>query len=395
MPDQNCCPACERNRMTVFYQMDDAPVHSVVLLKTREAALHYPTGEIRLAFCPDCGFITNLAYNPGLQDYFTEYESTQAYSPTFSGFSRRLAEQLIDRFDLHQKEIIEIGCGQGEFISSLCEVGDNHGFGFDPAFEMERAPWAQPDRVRFIKDFFSEQYASIQADLVICKMTLEHISDVARFVRMVHRSITNPLRTRVFFQIPDVSRVLSEQAFWDIYYEHCSYFSLGSLGHLFRSAGFNVAGLWKDYDDQYLMIDARPTGPGNSLPLPGEDDLDFLKEDVEAFPQKVNEKITAWRNIVLDQNRRGRRVVLWGSGSKGVAFLTTLRIKDEIRYTVDINPTKHGMYMAGTGQEIISPEALKQYRPDLVIVMNPVYQAEVNRTLDSLGIKTDVVRVNL
>jgi hypothetical protein len=51
-------------------------------------------------------------------------------------------------------------------------------------------------------------------------------------------------------------------------------------------------------------------------------------------------------------------VVLWGGGSKGVAFLTTLgQSLDDIAYAVDINPIKHGTFMAGTGQEIIAPES--------------------------------------
>jgi len=38
-----------------------------------------------------------------------------------------------------------------------------------------------------------------------------------------------PADALVLFEIPDVRRVLEEGAFWDIYYEHCSYFTLGSL----------------------------------------------------------------------------------------------------------------------------------------------------------------------
>ena len=30
----------------------------------------------------------------------------------------------------------------------------------------------------------------------------------------------------MFFQVPDMSRVLRDLAFWDIYYEHCSYFTV-------------------------------------------------------------------------------------------------------------------------------------------------------------------------
>ena len=41
-------------------------------------------------------------------------------------------------------------------------------------------------------------------------------------------------RRHCAFELPDSRRVFDEVAFWDIYYEHCSYFTPGSLARLFR-----------------------------------------------------------------------------------------------------------------------------------------------------------------
>ena len=71
----------------------------------------------------------------------------------------------------------------------------------------------------------------------------------------------------LFFELPDTERVLDECAFWDIYYEHCSYFTPGSLERLFRRSGFEVTRQWKAFDDQYLMLEARP---GAGVPAPDE-----------------------------------------------------------------------------------------------------------------------------
>ena len=46
--------------------------------------------------------------------------------------------------------------------------------------------------------------------------------------------------TLVFFEVPDTMRILREGAFWDIYYEHCSYFTPGSLARRFRRTGFDI-----------------------------------------------------------------------------------------------------------------------------------------------------------
>ena len=93
---------------------------------------------------------------------------------------------------------------------------------------------------------------------------------------------------------------------------------------------------------------------------------------------------------------RQKKVVLWGAGSKGVAFLSMLNVHNEIEYAVDINPYKKGTYMAGTGHQIVGPEILKGYRPDIVIVMNPIYSREIRETLRGMGLdKTELLTVNL
>jgi hypothetical protein len=76
-----------------------------------------------------------------------------------------------------------------------------------------------------------------------------------------------------------------------------------------------------------------------------------------------------------------------------VAFLTTLGITDQIDFVVDINPHKHGKFMPGTAHQIIPPQALRDYPPDYVIVMNPIYCPEIARDLHKLGSKAQLLPV--
>jgi hypothetical protein len=86
--------------------------------------------------------------------------------------------------------------------------------------------------------------------------------------------------------------------------------------------------------------------------------------------------------------------VLWGGGSKGVSFLTTLGLTEEIASVVDINPYKQGKFMPGTGHAVIGPKALVNQPPDLVIVMNPIYVAEVASSLNELGLKPEITALS-
>lgn len=390
------CPACGAERMSVFYEVGNVPVNSVLLVNSRQEALDFQRGDITLAACPACGFISNVAFDEALTQYTARYEATQGYSPTFNKFHRALAQDLIDRYDLRGKDVIEIGCDKGDFITMLAEMGDNRGVGFDPAYVPGRHPSPAADRLTFIPDFYSEKYTDYRADFICCKMTLEHIPDVGEFVATVRRSIGDNHEAVVFFQIPNAQYVLCDVAFWDIYYEHCSYFTKGSLARLFRRAGFEVRDLWTAYDNQYLMIEARPAGEQGSggageAVLPGGESPVETMEMVEYFVEHYETKRDEWRRALAEWKAAGKRVVLWGGGSKGVAFLTTLgQSVADIAYAVDINPIKHGTFMAGTGQEIVAPEFLREYHPDVVVIMNPVYRDEIAADLTTMNLVPEI-----
>jgi SAM-dependent methyltransferase len=396
MPQIYSCPNCLQESVETFYAVDPVPVHSVMLVPTREEAVHFPAGEIALGFCPACGFITNTLFDEFKMNYSPMCEETQGFSPTFQSFHYRLAEDLIERYGLRNKSVLEIGCGKGEFISMLCAMGGNRGIGFDPAFVPQRRPEQGGDAVEFIQDFYSEKYTHIKADFIACKMTLEHIPDTHHFVSMVRRAIGESFDTTVFFQVPDMSRVLKDVAFWDVYHEHCSYFTAGALRNLFVISGFDVIDIWTDYDDQYLMITARPS----KRPLR---DVEALLPPpyaevtaIRSFTLETERRIQLWRHTVQRLKQEGQHVVIWGSGSKGVAFLSALgaRVDDGgIEYAVDINPYRKGFFMPGTGQEIVEPAFLSAYRPEVVIAMNSIYIAEIGSDLKRHGLRAIVMPI--
>jgi hypothetical protein len=185
--------------------------------------------------------------------------------------------------------------------------------------------------------------------------------------------------------------VLREVAFWDIYYEHCSYFTPGSLARLYRSSGFEVDELALEYDGQYILAEGRPAAAVTAGRRPLEEDVAEVAEAVRGFTREFAAVRTRWREQLGAARSSGQRVVIWGGGSKGVSFLTTLGIGEEIGYVVDVNPYKQGKYMAGTGHRVVGPDFLRGYRPDLVIAMNPIYVGEIGAQLSAMGLDAKLV----
>ena len=386
-PLSDSCPCCGA-AMHGFLEVPEVPVNSCVLIGTEAEARSYPRGHIVLAFCPKCAFIRNSAFDPVLAAHTAEYEETQGYSPTFQRFHRELAQDLIQRHDVHDKDIIEIGCGKGEFLALLCQLGPNRGIGFDPSYDPQRGALEGIPGARVIRDFYSDAYAAFQADLVCCKMTLEHVEDPAAFLRLARLALRPERSSVVYFQVPDTVRILEECAFQDIYYEHCSYFTAGSLARLFRTEGFEVCNLRTCYSGQYVGIEARIAPQGSdSKSLPGKEELDRVACLVESFPGRYAKQVEEWRRRIT---ARGP-IALWGSGSKAVAFLSAVDWEGIVDRVVDINPFRQGHFMPGSGQPIVAPERLKEDPPATVIVMNSVYREEITRDLRDLGLDPDVL----
>ena len=384
------CPNCGSHGLSVFYEVENVPVHSCLMLSSTEDALDFPSGDVELALCETCGFITNTLFDAKWSAYAPNYEDQQSFSPTFNRFAKELAQQLIDRYDLHNKSIVEIGCSKGDFLYLLCELGNNTGVGIDPSAVPGRVSSPAAGRVTLIQDYYSEKYAEHVGDFICCRHTLEHIQPTAEFISTVRRSIGDR-PVSVVFEIPDTVRVLEEAAFEDIYYEHCSYFTPGSLARLFRNCGFEVTDLYRAYGDQYLLIDARPVAMPSEKIHPLEDSPAEISQAVQAFVDQIHGKLEGWRSRLETAQQEGKKVVVWGSGSKCVAFLTTLATIDKIQYVVDINPHRHGKFIPGVGKQIMSPAFLKEYQPDLVIVMNEIYCDEIGAMLKDMGVAPEIV----
>ena len=363
------CPACGAPGAEPFYEQRGIPVQSVALLATRDEALAFPRGDLVLAFCAACGFVFNAAYDAARQDYGRPAEESQAFSPRFRAFSRELAERLVATYDVRGKHVLEVGCGRGDFLVEICRLGNNHGVGVDPGWVPGRLD--APEEVEFVRASFDAEQAKRRADLVLCRHTLEHIGPVREFVELLRRP-----GGVVVIEVPDVLRVLRKAAFWDVYYEHCSYFAAPSLASLAWRSGLHVLANRLEFDGQYLVLEAQPGA------VVEESDASEIGDAVERFAEDAPVAIQRWRDRLA-----GRRVALWGGSSKAVAFLTTVGVKAAV---VDINPHRQGAFLPGVGVEVLAPEALRERPPELVVAMNAAYLGEIGSALEALGLRCEL-----
>ena len=386
---EHVCPICGSGFIDWVLDVGTVPVNSCLQVFSADEAMAISIGRIVLGYCQACGYLYNAAFNPAMTEYSGRYEETQGYSAVFQSFHRELAQSLIERFDLRGQRVLEIGCGKGEFLLLLAEMGVGSAIGFDPGHDPERMPEHNLP-VQVVKAFYDEDSAKVQADFVCCKMTLEHIPDPIALLRTLNRSQLPG--TGIFFMVPDATRIITAGAFEDVYYEHCAYYTPTSLGSLFERAGFEIWAVESLYDGQYLGLSGcirQPTDPAQKIRKAGK--AASSVPILERFSQRYTRQVGYWRTRCQAWLAEGKRIVLWGGGSKAVAFLGVMQGFADKVIVVDINPHRQGAYLPGTRCCVVAPTDIQSMPPDVVIVMNAIYREEIQASLRNMGLTNAAV----
>jgi hypothetical protein len=197
------------------------------------------------------------------------------------------------------------------------------------------------------------------------------VPDVLRLLASMRKG--SSVGATAYLETPSVEWILRRGAVWDLFYEHCSYFSARTLTAALGLSGFRVDSVARTFGGQYLWAEAEPaTGTRPAEPDPEAHAL------VQAFGE-MEQTLTKALSANLDALEGP--IALWGAGAKGVSLANLLDPgADRIACVVDLNPHKQGCYLPGTGHPIVDHRRLRDLTVRTVINMNSNYYAE-NREL--------------
>jgi len=395
MSDERC-PVCHQSSYQPFFQLDNVPVQDGVLWNSRAEACGAPTGTIKLAFCHHCGYVGNLCFQPEKIRYDQEYSFSLHFSPTYRAFVDGVAHRAIHQYQLVDRPVMEIGCGQGDFLRLLCQLGCRGGVGIDPSV-TPHDEMVGTGQITFLQDWYSERHPVQETSFLCCRHLLDQVTDPRAFVELIRRNIGPYTDSVVYCEVPNGANIFEELLIRNIIYEKPSWFTAYSLRKLFQQAGFEVLAAEPCFEgNQYLGIEARAllgraTGHGNSAQTQQQDqyEQEHFARSIRAFGENYQQKVVSWRRQVTTMREKGQRVVAWGSGSGAITFLNTLQIKEEIPYVVDINPKRQGKFLPLTGQQVVDPAFLTEYRPEAIIITNATYAAEIKQQVGAMGIQAE------
>jgi SAM-dependent methyltransferase len=311
--------------------------------------------DLRVCACRACGLV-QLKNEP--VPYYRQVITAAGWSPKMREFRREQMRQLVERFALQGKRVVEVGSGEGYLLDLLAEasaiaVGLETG---TVARERGRAAG------RRVLDAYPRPGVAIEGapfDAFVTINFLEHSPDPRAFLTGIRENLVPDAIGLV--EVPSFEKVLATQRFYDFVADHLSYFTRETLCRTLELAGFDVldCGLvWED-DDIVAAVRVRPA------------------PDLRAVMRVAAEQI---RELSAFFAVTGRKVAVWGASHQALTLLA-LAGAAGVAYVVDSAPFKQGRYTPVTHLPIVAPARLEAEPVDAVLVMAAGYSDEVVRTL--------------
>ena len=370
----SACPICGAAApATPFFSLDQAPGLSHLHLADFATARALPMGRLSFKACEKCGFLWNAAFDPQIAEYREQYDVSFHRSPFQDAFIEETVRDLLEREGLKGKQVVEIACGQGEFLRRLVNWpgGGVIGYGFDPAYRgPENSEHGNP---RFFRARWAGDSPGFTADAVICRHLIEHLPSPLDFLNSLEPLLKE--NSRLYLEMPSAEWILDQAAWWDFCHEHCSLFTAAALNLAVEKSGFRLKRLERRYNGQYWWLAAEKTPRGAET---------AIRSLEPALREEMPRLLKAYR-------ARGE-MVIWGAGIKGVALATALdRERVLFKALVDENPYKQGKHIPGSGHRIIAPEDLPALGAATIILLNPNYMEEVSARAKGLGLEAEIV----
>ncbi len=356
MISDKTCRAC-KSKLTKerIVQLAGMPNAVQNLPTDKEAALKSGiTLDVRQCSC--CGLV-QLTNDP--VPYYKDVIRAGSFSPSMKVRQRDEFESFIDYFSLRGKNILEIGCGRGEYLSLLNELPVSS-YGLENNEEYRRI--ARERGLRAYKGYPVDLNAppeNMNFDAFISINFLEHAPNPCEFLR--HCSSLISENGTGLIAVPDFEFELRDNYLFSFMIDHLSYFSCTSLRNILELSGFEAVQLFRN--EKLNVVTA------------------YVKKrqqfDCGTAKDKYAEFITTVNNYVDSRISNGKRIAVWGASHLAFSIISASQTGEKFTYIVDSARFKQGRYSPASGLQIFPPEHLREDPVDSILIMCPEYSDEI------------------
>lgn len=390
--DNQHCRFCGKILKHTFADLGLSPISNEYLEKKSldKGQYYYP---LTVKVCDTCFLVQALEYQKP-ENIFTDYKYFSSFSTSWLEHCHRYVDMIVERLDLNENSLVyELACNDG-YLLQYFKPYKIPVCGIEPASNV--AEEAKKKGIDVEVEFWgSDTACSIvskrgKADLIIGNNVLAHVPDINSFVEGIGYALKK--QGTVTMEFPHLEKLIELNQFDTIYHEHFSYFSLITVCEIFKEHGMKVydveelgthGGSLRIYvthekNDKYSISDRV-----NQIL---EREIKFGLKDIasyEVFGKKMEKiKRDSWR-LLAELKEKGSKIAAFGAAAKGNTFLNYCGIgKEMIDFVADSSSAKQGLYLPGTCIPIVSPDRIREEKPDYIILLPWNLKKELTEILE-------------
>jgi SAM-dependent methyltransferase len=300
---------------------------------------------VDLRFCEECG-LTQIVDPIAPEKFYTQLFAlsswkNQPHIPHEINLISNLSEISTE------SRIIEIASNDGTFCRALLDAGYHRTIGIEPAHDAQNI--ARERGVETIGAYFNidtakkivEKYG--QANLVVARQVLEHISDL-QDVEQALKILLAP-HGFLLLEVPDFS--LNLQTYdYSIWEEHVNQFTIDTLQFFAKGIGLKI-----EYTETIIFS-------GQGIILIGSNTNNSVNQDKSYLP-KLRESNICFKNtwplirndlisFLSDYKAKGGKIAVYGAGGRACVLVNYTGLGHYIDCFVDDQPEKQTLFMPGS-----------------------------------------------
>lgn len=374
------CRHCHKLLQHVFLDLGFAPLSNAYLSVSdlQSPELYFP---LKLFVCDQCWLVQTQDYAHVKELFRPDYAYFSSISQTWLDHAFQYSCMITTKLSLGEDSlVIEVGSNDGYLLRNFIKAGIPC-LGIEPTTGTADA--AEKLGIPIIRDFFCQRLAQKlvaegkQADLIIGNNVYAHVPDINDFT--IGLKIALKAAGTITLEFPHLMRLIENTQFDTVYHEHFSYLSLYTVVRIFAKAGLRVWDLEEltTHGGSLRVYGCHvEDGQKNTSPVVAklleEEDRAGLRDlktyyAFQRHADRVKDDLVAF---LIAKKRAGRSIAAYGAAAKGNTLLNYAGIKpDLLPYVCDAAPSKQGKFLPGSHIPILSPVALKERRPDTIIIL--------------------------
>jgi SAM-dependent methyltransferase len=389
------CRFCGEALHTSFADLGETPLANSYL-DNADPDTADPRYPLHARVCESC-FLVQVEDVVPAEEIFSDYAYFSSFSTSWVAHAEAYTKMATKRFGLDtSSSVIEVASNDGYLLQHFVAAGIP-ALGIEPAVNVAKT--AEANGVPTMAAFFGLELAKslraeeTQADLLLGNNVLAHVPDPNDFVAgLAHLLSEHGVLTMEF---PHLARLIGDAQFDTIYHEHFSYFSLLVVEKVFARHGlrlFDVEEL-PTHGGSLRIFASRSDGDVR----PEEDGLTKVRRDETAMALDKIENYTGFQirveairdgllAFLATARADGKTVAAYGAAAKGNTLLNYCGVDaTQIDFVADVSDQKQGKFLPGSRIPIVSPERLRDTKPDFVLILPWNLKREITTTHDYIA----------